>query len=624
MAGKVLDVEATIQPDNLGREISNFWIKWRSLRQEAENEWRELREYLFATDTRKTSNAKLKWKNTTTTPKLTQLRDNLLANYTFAMFPKQRWLIWDADTAKANEARITQAIKSYMNASIVEPAFKQELIKCILDYIDYGNAFGMAVWKDQRVLLEDEEKAGFVGPGMLRISPLDIAFNPIASDFESSPKIIRSIVTLGEVKKMLEAESTEENQEAVQALWAHINGLRRETSQFAGDLSQKDHYLRVDGFSSWQEYLDSDYVEILTFYGDTYDADSGEFLENHIIQVVDRHKVISKRPNPSAFGRAAIHHVGWRKRQDNLWAMGPLANLVGLQYRIDHIENLKADVFDLITFPPLKIKGYVDDFEWGPFAKIYVSEEGDVEMMAPPFQVLQANIEIDRLINLMEELAGAPKTALGFRTPGEKTAEEVRRLENAAGRIFQHKSAQFEEDFLEPLLNDMLELGRRNVTRTQAIKIFNDEFQMNDFLQVTPEDLQGAGRIRPIAARHFAEQSQLINNLNMIAQTPIGQDPMVMQHFSSIRMAKMLESLLELEDYELVQPYVRIGEQADAERIKNSALEQVSQEAMTSSGLTPDDYDLQGDLASGTANVGVDQALQNPEGQGIPPGGNPQ
>ena len=39
---------------------------------------------------------------------------------------------------------------------------------------------------------------------------------------------------------------------------------------------------------------------------------------------------------------------------------------------------MHADVFDLITFPPLKIKGYVEDFEWGPFARIYVGEEGDV------------------------------------------------------------------------------------------------------------------------------------------------------------------------------------------------------------------------------------------------------
>jgi hypothetical protein len=35
-------------------------------------------------------------------------------------------------------------------------------------------------------------------------------------------------------------------------------------------------------------------------------------------------------------------------------------------------------------------------------------------------------------MNLMEEMAGAPKEAMGFRSPGEKTKYEVQRLESAA------------------------------------------------------------------------------------------------------------------------------------------------------------------------------------------------
>lgn len=46
-------------------------------------------------------------------------------------------------------------------------------------------------------------------------------------------------------------------------------------------------------------------------------------------------------------GKTSIVHAGWRYRPDNLWAMGPLDNIVGMQYRIDHLENLKADAMDL-------------------------------------------------------------------------------------------------------------------------------------------------------------------------------------------------------------------------------------------------------------------------------------
>jgi hypothetical protein len=352
-----------------------------------------------------------------------------------------------------------------------------------------------------------------------------------------------------------------------------------------------DKFLQVDGFTSYRAYLESEYCEILTFYGDIFDYEKKELLSNHIIMVVDRHKVISMKPNPSYFGFPPIFHVGWRPKQDNLWAMGPLDNLVGMQYRIDHIENLKADVFDLLTFPPLKVKGYVQDFEWGPMTKIFVGDEGDVEIIAPPFQILQANIEIDNLILKMEEMAGAPKEAMGFRTPGEKTKYEVTRLENAAARIFANKIVQFEEQFVERLLNAQLELSRRNMPAVQEVPVWDNDYQIQVFVNLAPADLVGAGRLKPVAARHFAETAEMVQNVTNFYNSAVAQDQMVQQHISSVQIAKLFENLLELQDWSVFQPYIRVSEQADLQRLQNAASEQVQMEAMTPSGLTPDDTD---------------------------------
>ena len=73
MAGTVLDVEHTLDPDNLAVEIFNRYNEWNNMRRPKIEEWKELRNYLYATDTRTTSNAVLPWSNNTTTPKLTQL-----------------------------------------------------------------------------------------------------------------------------------------------------------------------------------------------------------------------------------------------------------------------------------------------------------------------------------------------------------------------------------------------------------------------------------------------------------------------------------------------------------------------------------------------------------------------
>jgi hypothetical protein len=593
MASDVLQFKDIVKEDQLGCAIARNWVTWSLGRSMKVAEWQELRKYIYATDTRKTTNSTLPWKNTTTIPKLTQIRDNLYANYMAAMFPKRKWLTWEADTKDANSMAKRSAILNYMYWVVSQNEYKQEIARLVLDYIDYGNAIAMSEWVDHRSDPADSPgpKAGFIGPRPMRINPLDIVFNPTASTFSNAPKIIRSLISIGELKEMLERMSKDEDTEDYNKIFDYLRDYRNTILQSGTELTQMDEIYQVDGFTSFRHYLEGEYVEMLTFYGDIYDWESNKFYRNAIIKVVDRHCVISNKPNPSVFDKAPIFHVGWRVRQDNLWAMGPLDNLVGMQYRVDHIENLKADVFDLIAFPVLKVKGFVEDFNWGPFEKIYIGDEGDVEMLAPPFQVLQANVEIQNLTNLMEEMAGSPKEAMGFRTPGEKTAYEVQRLENAASRIFTNKIVQFEEQLVEKLLNAMLEQARRNVSGLVSIPVFDDELKFQSFMDLTPSDIVGAGKLKPIAARHFAERAELVQNLTNFYNSAIGQDNDVRMHLSSVQLAKLFEAMFDIEDYEIVVPYVRIGENAQAQRLIQTHTEQLQMEAQTSAGISPDDYD---------------------------------
>lgn len=591
MVGRVFDIDAAVTEDQLAFRISQQYMSWEIFRQEKIRQWEELRRYVYATDTRTTTNATLPWKNTTTIPKLCQIRDNLFSNYMASLFPKRKWLVWQSGDEDSSRRDKREAITDYMKYVIDQDQFKREIAKCVLDYIDYGNVFAIPEWRDETQVLEDgKTKVGYIGPSIRRISPLDIIFNPTGSDFVNTPKIVRSLLTKGEVKEILERFSRETGRaDEYSNLWEYMKTIRNHASSFSTNTEKsKNDIYRVDGFSSYRVYLQSNFVELLTFYGDIYDEESDEYLRNHIIVVADRHKIIYKAPNPSYFGHPPLYHVGWRIRQDNLWAMGPLDNLVGMQYRIDHVENLKADVFDLLTFPPLKVKGFVEDFNWGPFERIYVGDDGDVNILAPPFQVLQANSEIDVLQSRMEEMAGSPKEAMGFRSPGEKTAYEVQRLENAASRIFNNKIAQFEEQFLERLLNAMLEMARRNMSET-SIRVFDDQLKIETFRSLTPEDITGNGRIKPIAARHFAEKAETVQNLTNFYASAIGADPDVKTHFSSIKLAEIFEDLLEIQDYEAVQPYIRLTEQADAQRLANTHQQQVGMEAMTPAGISTDD-----------------------------------
>jgi len=552
MAGTVLDFSAYIAADSLAQAIGQRWTEWNSQRSPWLEEKKELRNYVFATDTRTTSNNKLPWANSTTTPKLTQIYDNLKANYTAALFPNSNWMRWEAQDAKADTKLKTQTIQSYMENKVQQSAFELTADRVLDDYILFGNCFATVEFSNEYTILPDGTPVPkYIGPKMVRISPYDITFNPVAATFESSPKIIRSLVSLGELQK--EAKDTD--------VLNKVLDNRRHVAMY--DRLDKSDGFVADGFGSLQLYYGSGYVEVLTFYGDIYDSEKQEVKTNRKIVIVDRAYVMSDEPIASWLGESPVYSAGWRSRPDNLYAMGPLDNLVGMQYRIDHLENLKADVFDQIALPILKIRGDVEDFAYGPGARIYMGEEGDVSPMVPDTTALNADFQIQALENKMEEMAGAPRQAMGIRTPGEKTAFEVQSLENAAGRIFQHKAAKFEKEFIEPVLNAMLESGRRNMDESDLIRILDEFSGANVFKSITREDITAKGKIIPVGARHFAERAQRVQSLNSVIQIKT-TDPSVGVHLSGKKIAELLA--YELGEDELYSENIQVAEASETQK----------------------------------------------------------
>lgn len=559
MAGEVIELENVIDVDHMATQIASRWQEWTTLRQNKVEEWKELRNYLYATDTRTTKNAMLPWSNSTTTPKLTQIMDNLHANYFATLFPQKRWFKFEANSRDANVKLKRETVQAYMENKVSASDFENTASDLLYDYVQYGNCFATVTWEEGYKTKKDNSLVvNYIGPRAVRISPYDIAFNPTASSFEKSPKIIRSVKTLGEISKMVQDDPSKGYMKEVFSKMLAARAAIR-----GSDAQHKAEGYIADGFSSIEEYYGSDYVEILTFYGDYFDEAEGKLYEDRIITVVDRAYVLANEENPSWLGHAAIFHAGWRPRPDNLYAMGPLDNLVGMQYRIDHLENLKADVFDQIAYPILKIRGDVEDFDFAPAERIYLGEEGDVGYLSPDTTALNADFQIQTLENKMEEMAGAPRQAMGIRTAGEKTAFEVQSLQNAASRIFEHKTAHFERVFLEPLLNAMYEVAIRNMNIADTIRVFDDAVNANIFRSVTKDDITASGKIVPIGARHFAERARRVQNMTQLYQLKLS-DPTVAAHMSGKEFARILSE--ELGEPTLFSENISVQEQLETQQ----------------------------------------------------------
>lgn len=568
---KVAELNTILGQNEDGKWVGYMWDQWNTQRMPWLDQKSELQKFLFATDTTTTSNSSLPWKNKTTLPKLTQIRDNLHSNYLSALFPNDKWLKWTAFTQNDASHKKAKTITSYMENKTRLGGLKQIASRLLYDYIDYGNAFAMPAFEKRYHEYKPEGSLvpSFIGPKAVRVSPLDIVFNPMATSFRDSPKIVRSVKTVGELKRL--AQTAPE-----QAFWEKAVKRREFINKSAGGFSKEDwskaEQLQVDGFGNLYDYYQSGFVEILEFYGDFHDQLTGELQVNQMITVVDRCLMVRQADIPTYDGAAPIFHVGWRLRPDNLWAMGPLDNLVGMQYRIDHLENLKADAMDLTVHPMYKVKGEVEEFTMYPGAQIMIDENGDVEELGRNLgPLINADNQIELLEARMELYAGAPREAMGVRSPGEKTALEVQTLSNAAGRIFQEKINTFETEMMEPLLNAMLEVARRNFDEMDVISTLDNDLGATEFLEITKEDIIARGVIRPIGARHFAQQAQDLQNLVGISSSPLWA--LVAPHTSGKNLTKFIEDSTSIHGYEIFRPNVAVMEQQETQGLMNQAAE---------------------------------------------------
>jgi hypothetical protein len=574
----VLEATRLLDKKGLADFISQEWDCLKGQRSGREAEWTELRNYVFATDTRSTSNAALPWKNSTTIPKLCQIRDNLHANYMAAVFPNDNFFRWEAYTKEAAEKRKEEAIQAYISNKVRESGFRETVSNLIYDYIDYGTPVSDVIWVDNRK--EDAETGevvqGYVGPKLIRVSPLDHVFDASAVDYTSSWNITRSIRRFGEFE--LEAKNNPD-QWITEAL-DYARNTRSHLSGFSKDDFDKASAYAVDGFGSLFEYYGSGFVELLEFEGTVHDPLTGELLDDYIITVIDRNQVIRKEPIPAWKRGGYKAMVGWRPRPDNLYAMGPLDNLVGMQYRLDHLQNLAADIKDLTAAPPLVIKGELSEaVEWAPFSEWHMEPDGDVRPLFTGSDLAGVEREMTAILTLMEEMAGAPKQAMGIRTPGEKTAHEVQSLDNAAGRIFQEKITQFELAIIEPALNSFLETAVYNMNGPDIIRVMDDDLGVAEFLQITKEDITARGKLRPIGARHFASQAQLVQNLTGLANSPIWAK--IETHISDKKLAKLFEETLQLDRFDLVSDNAGLMDKIDSQRLMQQGQEDLAVEQQT-------------------------------------------
>lgn len=587
--GQVLDLDFITVRDHQDWEATYITDKWRQwIHSEERIKWREevaeVRSFRYATDTRTTSNSINPHSHSTHLPKITQVGDTLEAHYSDALFPHSQWLQFEPGDQESNTVKNKRLIERYIHSRHDLSDYEKEQGCLIRDWVDEGNCFGEVLWDSETAGEKDKMmRKAYVGPKTRRIDPNRIGFNTKASSFRESWKIVQSVKTRGDIMKDMMDEKLSQDYRLV---LEKAEEFRRYVTTHSGDLGEGWGEEDYDGFGTNATYFGmGDLVEFLTFYGSIYDTDTKEMHLNKKIVIVDRKWVLLNEPIETWDGKPHIYHSTWRDRPNTLLGMGPLQNLTGMQYMINHLQNAKADAFDSMINPDMLFNN-VEDMKVQKDGSVhyFVYDGGNVSNISPDTTVLNADFQLSTLERKMEEYAGVPPEAYGFKTPGEQTKFEVSERINGSARLFNNRIKKFEREIIEPSINAELELAK--VHFDQNLQVLTSREEGDIFEAITPELLQNSGYLIARGAQHYAQQARMTQELNGLIQV-MGADPEIKIHFPPKKIALAYNSLVGGFGSKegIYEEYGRLVEQVETQQRQQAAAGLVDQSSIAQQQL---------------------------------------
>lgn len=576
---RTLDIMEMQEPDYLATAIANKFVAWESARDRWYNNAKETLENLYATSTRDIFNQAKDTDNCTHIPKITQIRDMLITYYLDAMFSLPDYVDWEAYNEESLDINTKDTLKALMAQMLHDSQFQPTIRELVEDYVDYGNAFTTVAMVNETLKLESGVANVYNGPKAVRLDPLNVFFDPLAISFEKTPKIIRTIKTLGELVAEAEElpESAQVYKEALNRALEKRSRIRQAVSTTNAE-SIKNDICSIAGCGNWSQYYASDTVELLTFYGDLYVVEKNKLYKNSKIVVMDRCSVLLEEPIRNFGFNCNIFKAGWRDRKDNLWSMSPLDNIKGMQFMVDFLENKRADIFNYISNPMWVTKGDVEMPEYlYPGCHVGVDVDGDFRTISPDATALAADTYVDRYQMLMEEMAGTPREAMGFRTPGEKTAFEVSQLNTAASRLFNEKTRKFEMEILEPLLTLMMRMYLSDPTRVTRVKMMNEDGVIL-FKEVNVQDMAVQGRFIATGSNTYTERARQAQTIMQLYNSAIPSDQLVFNYFNPKVIAKVIAHTTGLDKYkDIIQPNARIDAELEMAKYQEFGRQQMEE-----------------------------------------------
>lgn len=557
----------TLDRDIVAKAITDKYVSWQADRQTFLKEAQDIRDYLFSTTALNGPSSNQKHVHKNHVPQLAQIYESLNTQHWNILFANPKF--FDFIPERFADRDIAANIVELLLSKLERKNFRETTGRSLVSFF---NMVGPAIARVTTEIEYDEDGSiAYKGFVVKNVDYKNIVFDPTAEDFYCTAKVIRSVAHMSDI---IQAAKKDENgiynQEAIKYLKEARSASPKGMSDYVKQLTKTG--IMYDGFNTTEDYLNSGKVEILEYIGDLYNSATGEVQTRRIIKIVDRLHVLSNVANDAPAGFDGLHMAGWRPRPNNLWPQGPLHQLVGMQYHIDHLENSKADIWDLIKMPTEIHKGEVRKSADAsqPRMQVFVESGADngYAVVHPDVTILNTDTMLAFYMRKMEDYAGALPQQQGIRTPGEKTLGEVSILETNAQKMAGDKAKLLEAMIAKILQEAYLRMVGPGYDDIDTIELLDDITGQMKVKELSLKDLKIRGGFRAIGVSRWERKNEALRNLTQAA--PFLQNPAVAPHVSGVKLAEYVEEILDLREVNIVEAFIGVKEAVQAQYMQQA------------------------------------------------------
>jgi hypothetical protein len=242
---------------------------------------------------------------------------------------------------------------------------------------------------------------------------------------------------------------------------------------------------------------------------------------NFVGAVINRQRLVRFEPSYLWSGKAAVGMAKYRDVPGQVYGIGPLEPVLGLQDLINARTNQLIDIVSYSINP--EYKAYDDsrlasEFVSAPNKIHWVQDMDNLQVIQKDLRGL--NVAMGDVELLKQEFMRMVKSASPASGPSDESATKTRQQGAAVGNDLAKIAAYIEETGLAPIMDLFIELNAQYLPKATAVRMI--ESGQPVFKEVSPETIR-KGYLARVKGTSFAlDKQERLDKLLMFLQMVIG------------------------------------------------------------------------------------------------------